>query len=299
MKQKILVLGDINLKKLKNLFWNYTYITKKEKDISFIFIRGSNFKLGEEELSEFKNLKWIFVFWIWTDNINTSHCKAKWIFIETSKESIQSVSELSLLHLLNWLRFWTELNQKLKEWIYSRELVWNELSSNKNIWILWFWDIWKNTLNLLKNLWIKNLFVYDHNLDKKYKDNYVKWIHYEKSFIDFCKKINILILHINWKEENINLINKELLKWLNITHIINTSRKDIVNEIDIIDLLNSNKLSYYWTDVVIWEPNIKKMNLQLVNHPKVFITPHIWANTIETQNRIYLDLSKEFKNKNK
>jgi len=61
-------------------------------------------------------------------------------------------------------------------------------------------------------------------------------------------------------------------------------------EEDVLKLLDENKLEFYVSDVVEWEPYIEKINEKLINHPKVFITPHIWANTVQVQT----DIMREF-----
>jgi len=53
------------------------------------------------------------------------------------------------------------------------------------------------------------------------------------------------------------------------------SRAGIVVEEDVLKLLDENKLEFYVSDVVQGEPYIEKINKKLINHPKVFITPHI------------------------
>ena len=104
----------------------------------------------------------------------------------------------------------------------------------------------------------------------------------------FLQKSNYISVHIPWFEENLWLLNYSKLQ--NIDWVVNMARAQIVVEEDVLKLLDENKLEFYVSDVVEWEPYIDKINKKLITHPKVFITPHIWANTIQVQE----DIMREF-----
>lgn len=79
--------------------------------------------------------------------------------------------------------------------------------------------------------------------------------------------------------------------------IINTARGGVVDESDLIESLNSGKLSFAGIDVFEGEPFIKEA---LRQHPKVITTPHIGGSTREAQERIGIELAEkvvEFFNK--
>jgi len=104
----------------------------------------------------------------------------------------------------------------------------------------------------------------------------------------FLQKSNYISVHIPWFEENLWLLNYSKLQ--NVDWVVNMSRAGIVVEEDVLKLLDENKLEFYVSDVVQGEPYIEKINKKLINHPKVFITPHIWANTVQVQ----VDIIREF-----
>jgi len=73
-------------------------------------------------------------------------------------------------------------------------------------------------------------------------------------------------------------------------YIVNTSRGEIVNELDIVNALNTGKLTGYGADVVENEfddltksPIIKAMN----EGHNIIITPHTGGMTIEGQTKAY------------
>ena len=99
------------------------------------------------------------------------------------------------------------------------------------------------------------------------------------SFEELLKTSDIISIHcaLNDVTNNlINSINMSLIK--DNTIILNLGRGGIVNEQDISEELNSNRL-YYGTDVVSKEP-IELVNplLKVINKHRIIITPHIaWA----------------------
>ena len=79
--------------------------------------------------------------------------------------------------------------------------------------------------------------------------------------------------------------------------IVNTARGGVISENDLLEALNSGKLSFAGMDVFEGEPIIKEA---LRKHPKVSLSPHIGGSTKEAQERIGIELAEkvvEFFNK--
>jgi len=66
-------------------------------------------------------------------------------------------------------------------------------------------------------------------------------------------------------------------------YLINCARGGVVDEAALIEALNNGKIKAAGIDVFAEEPT---KNTELVNHPKVSVTPHIGASTVEAQTRI-------------
>jgi D-3-phosphoglycerate dehydrogenase len=69
--------------------------------------------------------------------------------------------------------------------------------------------------------------------------------------------------------------------------IINTARGGIINESDLLSALNAGNLSFACLDVFENEPC---PNLELLNHPKISVSPHVGGSTAEAQTRIGQEL---------
>ena len=105
------------------------------------------------------------------------------------------------------------------------------------------------------------------------------------------QECDVISLHVHVTDETKYMINKKLLSLTQKDlYIINTSRGEIVNELDIVDALNTGKLTGYGTDVVENEfddltksPIIKAMN----NGKNIIAVPHVGGMTIEGQTKAY------------
>lgn len=102
---------------------------------------------------------------------------------------------------------------------------------------------------------------------------------------------DVISLHVHVKEDTTYMINSDLLARMNkCPYIINTSRGEIVNEVDIVEALKSGTIAGYGADVIEDEfgdiktsPIIRAMN-QGYN---IIVTPHTGGMTIEGQTKAY------------
>ncbi|MDN2453188.1 D-2-hydroxyacid dehydrogenase [Lactobacillus sp. UCMA15818] len=106
---------------------------------------------------------------------------------------------------------------------------------------------------------------------------------------ELLKRADVISLHVIQTPETINLINKDSLdKMKKGVILLNTARGKLVNETDLTNALNKDKIYAYATDVVQKEP-IAKSN-PLLKAKNCYITPHIaWA-PHETRERL-LDIT--------
>jgi len=72
--------------------------------------------------------------------------------------------------------------------------------------------------------------------------------------------------------------------------VINLARGGALNEVALIEALDSGKVAFAGLDVFENEPNPA---IQVLMHPQVSLTPHIGAATNEAQNRIGFELASQ------
>jgi D-3-phosphoglycerate dehydrogenase len=108
-------------------------------------------------------------------------------------------------------------------------------------------------------------------------------------FEEVLANSDIITLHVPAQEDGSAVIGeKELQLMKNGAILINAARGGVVNESDLLNALNSGKIAHAGLDVFENEPNPNKA---LLEHPKVSLSPHIGAATVEAQDRIGLELA--------
>ena len=112
-----------------------------------------------------------------------------------------------------------------------------------------------------------------------------------KTIEEIFNDCDVISLHVHVTDETRGIINQELFSNIKKNcYIVNTSRGEIVNEVDVVNALKSGKLTGYATDVVENEfdditksPIIKAMN----KGENIIVTPHIGGMTYEGQQKAY------------
>jgi D-3-phosphoglycerate dehydrogenase len=80
----------------------------------------------------------------------------------------------------------------------------------------------------------------------------------------------------------------ELEKMKDRAGIVNASRGGIIDEVVLVDALDSGKIAYAGLDVFENEPT---PHIKVLMNPHVSLTPHIGAATEEAQDRIGLEIA--------
>lgn len=108
-------------------------------------------------------------------------------------------------------------------------------------------------------------------------------ISYTKDF-DEILKCDLITIHTPKNAETKNMITaKEIAKMKDGVILINCARGGLYNEDDLYDALQSKKVRWAGIDVFDKEPGTTNKLLDL---PNVYVTPHIGANTLESQEQI-------------
>lgn len=96
-----------------------------------------------------------------------------------------------------------------------------------------------------------------------------------QSIADLCASVNILTIHVPLNEKTKGLVNKEMLNALpDGAVLLNYSRSTVVVVDDVLEALESGKLSMYICDF----PSVK-----VLGHSRILVTPHLGASTAESE----------------
>jgi D-3-phosphoglycerate dehydrogenase len=86
------------------------------------------------------------------------------------------------------------------------------------------------------------------------------------------------------------ITSKEFATMKNGVMIVNAARGGVIDEFDLISALDSGKVAAAALDVFENEPTPSK---EILSHPKISLTPHIGAATLEAQERIGTELAEK------
>jgi len=227
-----------------------------------------------------KNLKVIIRGGVGIDNIDVDYARSKGIEVRnTPAASSPSVAELALGHMFSVYRFiaastWRmrqgEDFKKIKKESQGRELA------GKTLGIIGIGRIGKELARRALALGMK-VIAYDAYVTDPGIEGVTM-----VSFDELLSQADIISLHVPKTDKPI-IGCEEFTKMKDGAIIINTARGGVVDEDALLEALDSGKLYGAAIDVFVGEPNPKP---ELVNHPKVSVTPHLGASTNEAQERI-------------
>lgn len=109
------------------------------------------------------------------------------------------------------------------------------------------------------------------------------------SMEDMLKHSDYITIHVPFKSGNSAIIGAaEFAKMKDGVRIVNTARGGAIDEDALLDALKSGKVAGAGLDVFENEPTPRK---ELLEHPRISLSPHIGASTGEAQRNIGLELA--------
>ncbi|RME13628.1 MAG: 3-phosphoglycerate dehydrogenase [Bacteroidetes bacterium] len=270
-----------------------------EREYSVLIVRSAT-QVRKDLIDACPNLKIIARGGVGLDNIDVEYAKQKGIHvINTPAASSRSVAELVLAHLLSLSRY-LHLSNREMSIIGNREF--NALKKkysegtelkNKTIGIIGFGrigqEVAKIAIGLQMNILAYDPYVVSAEIElelpylKKKLDMSIRTVKLE----EVLKNSDFITLHVPGGRI---ISQKEFDQMKDGVILINASRGGVINENDLLEALNKGKVRAAGLDVFENEPTLKP---ELLNHPKISITPHIGASTKEAQERIAIELAEK------
>ena len=154
--------------------------------------------------------------------------------------------------------------------------------SDKRVAIIGFGRIGQNLLKYSLAFNAKPL-VYDPYT--KNKSKYLK-----KDLTKVISKAELVFICISFSKKNSNFINKNFIsKMKNNPALINTSRGEVINELDLIRALKTKKIKLAYVDVVKNEQKLHYKKNILINYSQnnknLIVTPHIAGLTFDSEKK--------------
>jgi D-3-phosphoglycerate dehydrogenase len=271
-----------------------------ENQIEALLVRSAT-TARKELIDSCPGLKLIGRGGVGMDNIDVEYAKSKGIHvINTPAASSASVAELVFAHLYGGVRFLYNSNRNMplegetnfkglkKAFAKGTEL------RGKTLGVIGFGrigqEVAKIGLGIGMNIIASDKFIDQVDLkitlstgdsvDVKIKT---------QDFDDLIENSDFISLHVPAQKSYV--INAEVLsKMKKGVGIINAARGGVIDEVALIDSLDSGHLSFAALDTFENEPNPE---IKLLMHDKISLTPHIGAATLEAQDRIGEELASQ------
>lgn len=246
----------------------------------YIIIRGRT-KITKEILKNAENLKAIIRFGVGLDNVDIDYAKSKGILVFNTPEAFtEPVAELTLCLILGVLRGCGEAHLLTKKGVWRKDKFYGYELMGKTVSIIGFGRIGRRLSELLQPFCV-TIKAYDIlGVPEQYKK---RGIIECKSLVDAVMDADIITIHVPLTKDTFHMINANLFKKMTKKpFIINTARGEIINTKDLIWALREGLIKGVALDVYETEPHIDK---DLLKMDKVFLTPHIGAQTKEAIKR--------------
>jgi D-3-phosphoglycerate dehydrogenase len=270
-------------------------------DVAVILVRSAT-KVRKDIIDACPGLKIIGRGGVGMDNIDVEYAREKGIHvINTPASSSDSVAELVFAHLFSGVRFLYDSNRQMplegdtnfdglkKAYANGIEL------RGKTLGIIGFGRIGRSVARMALGLGMRVVAT-----DKFVDEAEVRVDFYNGQFInvgiktepveDILKEADFISLHVPAQKEGYVIGKPEFETMKNGVGIVNASRGGIIDEVALLEALDSGKVSFAGLDVFEDEP---KPAVQVLMHPKVSLTPHIGAATLEAQDRIGTELAEQ------
>lgn len=251
------------------------------KNFNVVIVRSAT-KVRKETIDsalETGNLKLIIRGGVGVDNIDVCYAESKGIKVRnTPNASSSAVAELALSHMFCLARFMGMANITMREGKWNKKQYKGIELSGKTLGLIGFGRIGRELAKKAKAMGMK--IIYNDILGPAKDCPEYSFVSLDTLLADS----DFISLHIPGNEDKSPVVGTlEFSKMKDGAYLINCARGNVVNESDLLEALNSGKLAGAGIDVFSEEPT---KNMQLVNHEKVSVTPHIGASTIEAQKRI-------------
>ncbi|MCY4215422.1 MAG: D-2-hydroxyacid dehydrogenase [Flavobacteriaceae bacterium] len=271
-----------------------------QNNIIALLVRSAT-QVPKELIDSCSHLKLIGRGGVGMDNIEVNYAREKGLYvINTPAASSESVAELVFAHLFSGVRFLYDSNRSMP---LEGDTNFKKLKKRygggielrgKKLGVVGLGRIGQEVAKIGFGLGM-NVIGTDKYIDKVtiklqvFNGQSIDVTIHSIGFDELLKTSDFITLHV--PAQNKPLITASELKQMKKgAGIINAARGGVIKEDDLIQALDSGHLSFAGLDTFEQEP---KPGIKLLMHPKLSLSPHIGAATLEAQERIGLELAQQ------
>lgn len=271
-----------------------------ENNIDVILVRSAT-TVRQELIDACPSIKIIGRGGVGMDNIDVQYAKDKGLHvINTPAASSHSVGELVFAHLFGLVRFLQDSNRNMP---LEGETKFKELKKSyakgvelkgQTLGVIGFGRIGQATAKIALGLGMKVIafdpFFENVDLDLEFFDGQkVSFTINTTSKEEVLKNADFVTLHVPAQDGYV-IGAPEFKMMKNSSIIINAARGGVIDEVALIEALESGEIAKAALDVFESEP---KPAMKVLMNPNVSLTPHIGAATLEAQDRIGTELASQ------
>jgi D-3-phosphoglycerate dehydrogenase len=272
-----------------------------QNDVDVLLVRSAT-KVRQDLIDACPGLKIIGRGGVGMDNIDVEYAIDKGLYvINTPKASSRSVAEMVFAHFFSLARFLHESNRLMP---LEGESNFNALKKSfsnafelqgKTLGVIGFGGIGREVLKMGIALGMK-VKVLTRNpktetLTLEFFDGQTAnfRISTENDINTFLQGVNFL--SINTPASDGYIIDKaQFEKMQDGIYIVNTARGGVINEVELLNFIESGKVARAALDVFESEP---KPELALLMNPNLSLSPHLGGNTVDAQEKIGRELAEQ------
>ncbi len=274
------------------------YINENQVDV--ILVRSAT-KVRKDIIDGCPSIKIIGRGGVGMDNIDVAYAKEKGLsVINTPASSSESVAELVFAHLFSGVRFLYDSNRNMhldgdtrfealkKAYADGIEL------RGKTIGIVGIGRIGQAVAKMALGLGMRVIatdkFIKEVSVNVDFYNG--KSVAFDLELVSFeevIKQSDFITLHVPAQDGYV-IGEKELAAMKKGAGIVNAARGGVIDEVALVDALNSRQIAFAGLDVFENEPTPAT---QVLMNPYVSLTPHIGAATLEAQDRIGTELASQ------
>ncbi len=269
-----------------------------ENEIVGLLVRSAT-KVRTDIIDNCPGLKLIGRGGVGMDNIDVTYAKEKGLHvINTPAASSESVAELVFAHLFGGVRFLYDANRNMP---LDGDTKFKELKKTyakgielrgKTLGVIGFGRIGQATAKIALGVGMKVIYFDRH---KETASINVPFFDGQSVSFDFnsiskealLKEADFVTVHVPAQKDYI-IGKSEIALMKDGAAIVNAARGGVIDEVALIEGLESKKLSFAGLDVFESEPNPE---IKILMNPNISLTPHIGAATGEAQERIGIELA--------
>lgn len=272
-----------------------------DNNVTVLLVRSAT-KVRQDLIDACPSLKIIGRGGIGMDNIDVEYARSKGIkVINTPTASSKSVAELVFGHFISLARFLHESNRLMplegethfnamkKSFSNAHEL------SEKTLGVIGFGSIGQEVVKIGIALGMKITVLTRSPKTEVLTLNFFdgQSVNFEITSTNdmeaFLKDADFISINTPKTNEYI-LDTPQFEKMKDGVYIVNTARGGVINEVALIDFIESGKVAGAALDVFENEPNPE---LPLLMNPALSLSPHIGGNTVDAQEKIGIELAEQ------